>query len=128
MCLTTCNKIPKIAERNIYCYKYLTSELLSPFLRFQYEFDKLYINKDQIDFGGFGGFCCIYSGVYHACVKSNIGLKERYKECIAIIPKGSEYWIGVSDDICSKQIIILSKKPNWFKKMLINLGFIKFNT
>lgn len=127
MCLYTHQDSPNIAQENIVVCKVLVvwtdGSLHSPYqqLETNWEFDKIYINSEPIEYKEYWGYKEFGKGFYHsyqnelAC-KDLIKYFNRKKEKLkanyeiriykAIIPKGTEYYTGQRSDICSQAIII----------------------
>lgn len=130
MCLITKQQNPKIANKDIVCYKYLDSNLKSPYTQFQYEFDKLYTTKirksnEWTCFGNldenfldenyphwserkYSILKCLGRGFHSSkTIKrlqmEGIDTKKIYK---CIIPKGSEYYEDFTQLFISDKLIV----------------------
>ena len=125
MCLRTQDREPRIAEKDIVCYKFLDEDLKSPYIRFQYKLGETY--TEQLPYLEIYSDCSAYNihgGVFHAY--RQIYLKTEYigfdicDAYKAIIPKGTEYWIGMDNDICARSIKIV-RKIKWYDILLCTL-------
>lgn len=112
MCLITNNSKPLIAKKNIAVYKILDKDMYSIFYGYEYKLNQL--NKTHINIEKAGHLFKINSGfhAYHNKIdvidhffKHHLN-HSYYMICKAVIPKGSEYYIGDDRDIVSNQLII----------------------
>jgi hypothetical protein len=131
MCLQTIWKEPKIAEEDIVVYKILNignDRITSPYRYFTWNLDTVYETeiKETTDYTCFDdkakteyNICSeevksIGRGFHSALNKKRLSEdREEWtnEEVIfkCIIPKGSEYYIGLSDLVVSNRIIIKEK-------------------
>lgn len=127
MCLYTKQEAPKVATEDIECYKVLKKEdgkWVTPYRGYPVKFNEVMEAEGQKIDGmfAFGRHYEISMGYFHAS-KDSLGIYQVYKSievyCSrehikepelktfkAIIPKGSNYYIGVRGDICSDKLII----------------------
>jgi hypothetical protein len=125
MCLFTKQSRPFILKQNLIVYKVLNYNFKSPIQNFQYELNKLYsINHIEIEHGNYPAlvkgcfenlditiFKYKVNKAFHSYLDTNYAydLHKRdvnFRIFKAIIPKYSEYVVGVYGDICSNKIII----------------------
>jgi hypothetical protein len=127
MCLYSTSVTPLIAEEDITVYKLLYNKegtllLYAPFYGFKYTPNKLYINNDTPDIEKYDDDETVAfhhirrkigKGFFHAYINRDIAKRQLYRDykhintiLKATIPKGSKYFLGIDDDICSNQIII----------------------
>lgn len=124
MCLTTKQKRPLIARKDIKVYKLVVKDSLnqkytSLYQLFPYELNQVYEeseNEENDEINSLLVYNKFGEGWFHSyreyaiafCDK--ISLYSIFKNSLTIlsciIPKGTPYYIGVCDDICSKKIII----------------------
>lgn len=131
MCLQTTWKKPKIAEEDIVVYKILEelySCLQSPFSYYIWNLNKLYETEIQFtdDDSCFDDIAvdakekCIediksIGQGFHSALTierlNDVSGQEEFNYAVfkCIIPKGSEYYIGLSDLVVSNRIIIKEK-------------------
>ena len=92
----------QIAEKDLYTYKQLNSDMTSPYLDFRYKYKKIYsifttpwwgYNRTEL----MRGFHSI-ADYYFCC-----GVKT----VICRIPKGSKYYKGIEQDVISNKIEII---------------------
>jgi hypothetical protein len=125
MCLYSQQTNPLIAEEDITVYKLLYNKegtllLYAPFYGFKYTPNKLYINNDTPDIVKYDDDVTAFhikyrigKGFFHAYTNRDIAKRQLYRGykyintiLKATIPKGSKYFLGIDNDICSNQIII----------------------
>lgn len=120
MCLRTKSKKPKIAKKDIICYKVLEvrdGKYYSPVMLFRYDLDVLYKSCGEPHVTYNGSRYEVDRGMFHAYTSKNTAYNSLLLvwrgRCVfpAIIPKGSKYYIGICNEICSDEIIICSKEP-----------------
>jgi len=133
MCLQTTWKKSKIAKKDIVVYKVLrkgTFVIKSPYNNFYWELEKEYftdiIKTEDITAydvesqeklwelkteKGCDSFISIGPGFHSALNKNRLSINKHNEECLfkCIIPKGSEYYIGLTDLVVSNRIIIKEK-------------------
>jgi hypothetical protein len=139
MCLYSHSVTPLIAEKDITVYKVLDKSLLSPYESFEYEFNKLFSTSKEDKHIIYDEFkwqygtvkAIIHKGYFHAFQdkisaeqevdmltsfdyeEEDKYIKDEYKDHYfvyeAVIPKGSRYFLGYSNEICSEEIIIKQK-------------------
>jgi hypothetical protein len=124
MRLYSTNKDPYIAEDDIMCYKILftdNNELRSPYQFFKFERKIRYDNSDEprisktednkyeISFGYFHAYSNVNTAISRClAIDNDMSCNALLpKVFIAIIPKGSKYYKGEDEDICSDSIIII---------------------
>lgn len=117
MCLISLNKNPRIAEKDIVCYKWLDTyfgELYSPFVTIPiiYKLKCLTFAKHYTKPRTINGLTQVEGGYIHACISMlnwhmlTASTAYKYK---AIIPKGARYYVGTDGDICADRIIIVRR-------------------
>ena len=134
MCLTINTKyhetnekgycIPKIAKTDILVFKWLVTNINntieSPYRKHPMTFNKKGIFKYEreecvYDFGNdlhlFYPIHLIYRGIHSYIYTHYYGISYYY----AIIPKGSEYFIGVAGDIVSNNLIVFENEEVYNK-------------
>jgi len=133
MCLITTYKTPKIAKRDIVCYKVCRDTKADDILLTPYQFAEMMLGEINIDTKDVfitpshkSGHFNITSGVFHSFkklkdAKTELSDWEKHYEtscCIVrcIIPKGSEYFEGIFtqclndyESYGSKQIKLIEK-------------------
>jgi len=129
MCLLTIQKKALIADKDIKVYKVLTDNMISPYQRFQFEKNILYKTRIKRDkekktycYDDFDRFfldkkypkwtqqkeILSFAEGFHSTHKRNRikDIRDDEKIYCCIIPRGSRYYIGVTDLVISNQIII----------------------
>lgn len=127
MCLYTKQNNPNIAQDDIIVCKVMLvwkdGSIHSPYqqLSTNWELNELYINSQEISTREYWGWIELSKGFYHsyqnelACQDLVNYLNRKIKRTNnshevkiykAIIPKGTEYYIGQRSDFCSRAIII----------------------
>ena len=127
MCLDINHLKPKIADKDIVCYKLVKRTKIkgiykSNFQRFQYVIRKLYTNNVDIRFAKksiqryfYTGFYKIEEGMFHSYTSSMypiLGPSSYYTLLKCIIPKGAYYFEGLFNHFpsyASSQIKILEE-------------------
>ena len=127
MCLYINNLKPKIADKDIICYKFVERTKTkgiykSIYAGFEYIIRQLYTNNINIkDIDNITHFCLdipipmiyIGEGMFHSYTNTSYSLKSdpQYAMLKCIIPKGAYYYKGTSDGSCyaSSQIKILEE-------------------
>lgn len=129
MCLTVKKgcKI-EIAEKDITTYKYIISYkncwtgIFFQSSTFAYnelqkakglylEADELYVNIEHLQRKRYNSTTGIYEG-FHSYIKEPNHFPYD-KKAICIIPKGSEYCLGIDNDIVSNQIIVFKTREDY---------------
>lgn len=117
MCLTTFQKTPYIAEKDITVYKGLFKvgeRIISPFMGFPYTLNKLYQTNFRISPRTPLLPKYIYEG-FHGYRNKKYAIFQWLEVYKCIIPKGSLYYISSDqEEIVSNQIIV--KRKLWFNK------------
>lgn len=119
MCLTSETEIPIVSTEDIKCYKVLVhknGELISPYREYKYTPNETIKDTLSESVIRVFGVVMIESGYFHSYSNINeakdlvsyLLRKWRIKALIynAIIPKGTKYFKGQSNDLCSKSIRI----------------------
>lgn len=131
MCLYTRNKQPMVASRDIKCLKYVTkigSQYYSPCRDTKIPIDQVMIaspSTPDIDHSSTDylnhDIYALNSGAIHAKTAES---SEYGNDCfLAIIPKGTEYWINSwGTEIAAKQMLITSKKGD---KSKLDTSFVE---
>ena len=133
MCLQTTWTKPKIAEKDIICYKLLRpgineNEYLAPFKHFKYISNRLYktrMTKGDVELGAFDirassskrkmlnkGYplISIVKGFHSAMNKTRLRGNSQYGKIVkCIIPKGAKYYKGLTNLLVSDKIIITNE-------------------
>ena len=112
--LTTEN--PKVAKRDIPCYKVLEESLISPYEGYKYVLGKK--EKSPLD----KGISDVHKGLHTFTSKKNAIIERNWflnrdfgshNVFKAIIPKGAKYFIGETEDdqrsYASNELIVLEK-------------------
>lgn len=130
MCLFTKQKEPLIAQEDIKCFKILREESgqwITPYrdypIKFNIELTSEDNEKDTLL--KVFGFYQVDKGYFHSCNSKESAIKymqdikitytRRKYKCPpltafkAIIPKGSKYYIGAGEDLCSNKLIIINE-------------------
>lgn len=131
MCLYTRNKQPMVASRDIKCLKYVTktdNQYYSPYMDTKIPIDQVMIaypstpgiNHSSTDYLNHDIYA-LYGGAIHAKMVES---PDYGNNCLlAIIPKGTEYWINSwGTEIAAKQMLITSKKGD---KSKLDTSFIE---
>lgn len=131
MCLYTRNKQPTVASRDIKCLKYVTktdNQYYSPCRDIKIPIDQVMIaspstpdiNYSSTDYLNHNIYA-LNGGAIHAKMVESF---EYGNDCLlAIIPKGTEYWINPwGTDIAAKQMLITSKKGD---KSKLDTSFVE---
>jgi len=117
---------PKIAEKDIICYKWLEHQLKSPYIGYTYELKKLNkkINlKINPPYNSYQGSYFFIDKGYHSYITETFYYVDTY---ICIIPKGSIYYQDLDiNRYLSNQIVILCKKT-WINNLITKFK-IRFN-
>ena len=131
MCLVTFSRKPSIAEEDIVCYKYFCTYdaikgfIFTPFMNYKIvvsenvptimddtnrpvkieaifnTYRRKILNKPVYR---------ISAGMIHAYINSNsITELNFHKTFKCIIPKGTEYYTGLNNDICTKKLLIIEQ-------------------
>ena len=130
MCLVTSSINPKIAKKDITCYKVVRSFKWFPviwksawgFSKKNYLFNKKITEKVPFDVrysDSFESGCAIHGGGFHSFNNKDIDdYKQKLDSCFKLspfwkfeicrctIPVGTEYYNGICNDIVSKSIIV----------------------
>ena len=127
MCLVTTQLEPKIADKDIICYKLVKRTKTkgvykSSFQGFEYVIRQLYTNNLDIKFADksmkryfYKGFCKIEKGMFHSYASNLYPILSPLPNCAllkCIIPKGAYYYEGYFDNApsyASSQIKILEE-------------------
>lgn len=105
-------KVYKVGEKEMIGE---VSYLLSPFMRFEYEFDKKYSLGKHLKIVSEKGLQIIEEG-FHTYISRNVEQLSSFLdfECVAIIPKGAEYCFGLCEEVVSNELIVLNPtKIEW---------------
>jgi len=125
MCTYSRQTKPYIASRDMKVIKYL--QKVDNIYRTPYQGTEVSLNtiirpeKDSVESNkSYYGNSEFTSGVIHSCLTTRLR-REGNSIHVAIIPKGSKYWIGSNgEDICSDSLIItdetVTAKPYMFKE------------
>lgn len=115
MCLVSETKIPNISTEDIKCYKVLIG-LCSPYQEYKYTLNETIKNTTVESITKVFGKFMIESGYFHSYSDINaarhlvsfIWRRRKVRALIynAIIPKGTIYFKGQTNDLCSKSIRI----------------------
>ena len=134
MCLFSKEEVPRIAQEDIECFKILQQkdgQWITPYRDYPVEFNKVLeaINNNEFSkthkYPTYIDYYAISEGYFHVCDSEKSTRKHAEEIKIAytrnkhkcppltgfkaIIPKGSEYYIGVHGDLCSDKLIILKE-------------------
>lgn len=124
MCFISRDNKPKIANKDIICYKWLiknyNGKLISPVKFFPYRLKKLYTERIIVEKHPLENHTIIINIGLHSYVKP-MYIPNHY---IGIIPKGSVYYTDRIDYVSEKLVILY--KYNFFNNILVNLK-TKFN-
>lgn len=117
MCLTTFQKEPYIAKKDIIIYKVLFKDgkrVISPYIQFPYVLKKLYQTDFRIIYARNNISKLIHEG-FHGYRNKKYATDRWLEVYKCVIPKGSQYYISFDqEEIVSNQIII--KRKLWFNK------------
>lgn len=127
MCLYTKQEAPKVATEDIECYKVLQkkdSKWITPYRGYPVKFNEVMEAEGRKTDNVLilNEFHEVNEGYFHACANS-LGIYNTYRDVEtaykrqgkkipgfktfrAIIPKGSNYYVGARGDICSDKLII----------------------
>lgn len=106
------NPEPRIAEKDIYVLKMLDKpkenkdgsiSFPSPYMSFEYEMNTTYNSIFSIEKDYFENEFHVHKGL-HAFTQHSFDINDHYNIFIAVIPKGSLFYIGKNDDIVSNQL------------------------
>ena len=121
MCLVSEEKDPFIAEEDIQCYKIFIPKdgfYITPYREFSMLTNIEIEDFAEEHFTHVFGVTLVESGYFHCCLNQrgiNKIIKDLKKKAPkgtivkvlkTIIPKGTKYYLGQHDDICSKKLII----------------------
>ena len=127
MCLYTLNKKPKIAEKDIIVYKWLTKDGHGPYYKVRNKQGKLlpfvkgyeYTEIDEVKINAHINirkkkYYEINGGVFHAFI-NNDSVKSKYWITTficykMIIPKGTEYWVSIDNTQVASKTLIFPKR------------------
>ena len=121
MCLVSQLKEPFIADENIECYKIFIPKdgfYITPYKEFSMMTNIEIEDPNDESFTHVFGVTLVESGYFHSCLNQKGILKvvsdlkrklpkgTSVKILKAIIPKGTKYFLGQDNDICSKKLIL----------------------
>ncbi len=121
MCLVSETIEPFIAENDINCYKILLSQngqYITPYRNFHILFNIEMNDECEEKFTDVFGVRLVESGYFNSCLnkqgiihvinelKRKLPKGTTVKIFKALIPKGTKYFLGQNNDICSKKLII----------------------
>lgn len=119
MCLTSKDGKRFIAERDIECYKLLDKDLKPPYQpKFQYKLGEVVSDDKEERISEHFNVHLVEAGFLHSyqthrrayeTTRYSLELRTKYSVYKAVIPKGSEYMVGMLGDYCSKQLKIIEK-------------------
>lgn len=121
MCLFSEKKEPEIANRDIECYKILVpigDQLYTPYRKFPFPTNTIVEDENKANIVELFGCYMIEEGFFHVHTLRESIIEEikyiqrkrkqlKLKVYKAIIPKGSQYYIGQRGDLCTKALKIL---------------------
>lgn len=124
MCLTSNEKTPSTSTYNITCYKILIpvgGELFSPYRDFLFPVSKVVVDPIDKEPSEIFGVTMIEGGYFHSYTDINTAQKKinELKRKVpkntvlkiyeAQIPSGTNFFIGLNKDICSKSLKIIKE-------------------
>lgn len=132
MCLIICtNKhkrdetghyIPFVAEKDIHVYKQLSQPYLDEKKYYTlYRFSPVNFKKGicelsskNFSYKGSDAYCCVYHGIHARRTKTMGGIPFR---CLhhAIIPKGTQYFLGRMNDVVALKLIVFKDVTDYKK-------------
>lgn len=122
MCLATTQIKPYIADSDISCYKILvpvsSSNYITPYRDFSFPLNTIITDSAEEHIVEVFGMTMIESGYFHTFNSKERVLEEieilrrkspkmKLKVFKAIIPKGSNYYVGLRSDLCSSSLMII---------------------